>query len=130
MASPSSKLSPKQQAIADLTLARQHLGQQWLAVSELAHPSHLVQQSIKKHRLWWMSGALVCGFLGIRALLPRSKPKNRRDTHTKSAKTNGILALIASPLLGMARKAALSWLSSHFQRYLHSSVKSPSPPSS
>lgn len=123
MAGPSINLNAKQQAIADLASARARLGPQWNAVTQQASPSHIIQQSVKNHRLWWIGGALVAGFVGIRAVLPTSKSKNKRDSTAKSAKTGGILALIASPLLGMARKAALSWLATQFQLYLQSSVK-------
>jgi cell division protein FtsW (lipid II flippase) len=127
MASPNQALTPKQQAIADLAWVRSHLGDQWLTVTQQASPSHLVQQSIKKHQLWWIAGALLVGFFGVRALLPSSKLKNGRDTPVKSAKTKGLLALIASPLLGMARKAALSWLTTQFQLYVQSTVKPEQP---
>jgi len=123
MASPRKTLSPKQQAIADLEWARSQIGAQWVTVSQQASPSHLLQQSIKKHRPWWIGGAVVAGFLGIRALLPTAKNKNRRDTKAESVKTGGLIALIASPVLGMARKAALSWLTTQFQLYLQSTVK-------
>lgn len=127
MASSKELINAKQLAIAELAAARANLGPQWNALAQQARPTHIIQQSVKNHRLWWIGGALVAGFVGIRAILPASNTKNRRDTSAKSAKTSGILALIASPILGMARKATLSWLATQFQLYLQSTVKTERP---
>lgn len=121
-------LTPKQQAVADLEAARASLAPQWHAVTTAASPSALVRRSLLQHKAAWAAGAVVAGLLAIRWLLPAKHRKNGRDTPTKSAKTGSILALLASPLLGMARKAALSLLTQHLQSYLHPPISAKNPP--
>ena len=130
MASPQTTLTPKQQAIADLEAARASLTPHWQAVAASTSPAALVRRSILQHQVAWAAGAVVAGLIAIRWLLPFKQRKNGRDTPIKSAKTGSILALLASPLLGMARKAALSYLTQHVQNYLqsHSSAKNPPQP--
>jgi hypothetical protein len=123
-------LTPKQQAIADLEAARAGLRPHWQALTAAAHPKALVRRSVLQHPAAWAAGSLVAGFLAIRWLLPLKDRKNGRDTPVKSAKTGSLLALLASPLVGMARKAVLTYLTQNLQSYLrnHSSAKNPPPP--
>jgi hypothetical protein len=127
MAGPQIILTPKQQAIQDLASARSNLGPHWQNAAESLRPSNVIQQSVKKHRLAWAAGAMITGFLAVRMLLPSSQPKFERDTLAKSAKKSGIIALIATPFLGLARKAVLSFITDQVQHFVHNSVKDSRP---
>ncbi len=117
------KLTEKQRLLADLDAARAALGGQWRSATEWTRPAALLQTSLRRHRFWWAAGALVAGFAVVRALRRPSKRKNGRDTPAKSAKTGKMLALIATPLFGMARKALLSLAAKQFQFFMQSPVK-------
>ena len=111
-------MKTREQAIAELARARAQLTQDWQAAAEFARPSNLVRHSIQKHRAAWAAGALVAGFLAVRTLLPSKGSKNERDSTADIAKKSTFLALLASPLLGMARKSALSLATRQVQQFV------------
>lgn len=118
MAGSKAPLTPRQQALHDLALARTALGPQWQSATAIMRPAALIQSSVQKHRIAWVAGALITGFVAVRLLLPSAKPKNERDSQPKVGKKLGIIALIASPLLGMARTAVLSLVTTQVQNYI------------
>jgi hypothetical protein len=118
----------KQQALADLDQARLGMVQHWHAAADEIRPVNLVQQSIRKHRIGWAVAAAVAGFIAVRTFLPSSRRnKNGRDSQPRSAKTSGLIALIASPLLGLARQAVMSNLTKYLQQFVQSAVKAQRP---
>ena len=123
MAGSQTTLTPRQQALQDLAKARARLGPQWHDTAAQLSPSAMIQQSVTKHRAAWAVGALVTGFLAVRMLLPSSRRKNERDSLPNSAKKSGLIALIATPFLGMARKAVLSFITTQVQHFVQNSVK-------
>jgi threonine/homoserine/homoserine lactone efflux protein len=125
MAGPKAPLTPKQQALHDLALARSALGPQWQQATAFLRPAALIQSSVQKHRVAWAAGALVTGFVAVRLLLPSSRRKNERDSRPKSDKKSGLIALIANPLFGLASKAALSFVTTQVQNLIASHPKDP-----
>jgi hypothetical protein len=129
MAGSKSTLTPKQQALHDLASARNALGPQWQSATAIMRPASLIRSSLQKHRIAWAAGSLLLGFIAIRRLLPASRPKNERDSRPKSDKKSGLIALIVTPLFGMASKAALSFATSQLQNFISSQTKNPRSPS-
>lgn len=112
------RLTPKQQAIHDLELARNILGEELsLAAVELS-PRLMVQRSLKEHRWAWIGGAGVAGLVLVRLLMP-TRRKFERDNSAPSATKSGLIALILASMLGMVRRAALNYATQHAKSYLH-----------
>ncbi len=127
MAGSQTPLTPRQQALQDLADARASLGPLWQDATAQLSPATLIQHSVVKHRAAWAVGALVTGFLTVRMLIPSSRRKNERDSTDKSAKKSGLIALIATPFLGLARKAVLSFITTQVQHFVQNHVKDSKP---
>jgi hypothetical protein len=126
MAGSRKEMTPKQRAIADLEAARATLGGQLHGAANRFRPAVLLQENIRRHRIWWALGAAAVGLLAARLLVPSLRDaKNSGDTVVKSAKTGGILALLAAPVLGVARKAIVSWFLKQAPQILQSPFFSP-----
>lgn len=125
------KLTPKQQALKDLDEARTLLGVHVHLASEEWNPRHLVRRSLQKHLWAWVSVAGVGGLILWRVLMPSRSTKFGRDISGTSAKKSGLIALLMTPMLGMARQAALKYGTSFLQTYLQNHLSrhegSPSP---
>ncbi len=117
-------LTDKERILAEIDAARQQITAHSRGLAERARPANVIKHSLKTHSVWWAAGAVVAGFAAVRLLTPERQQKIRRDTEGKTAKKGKILALIATPLLGMARKAVLSYAAKQFQTFMHPSVKS------
>lgn len=115
---PTLKLTPKQQAVRDLEEARLLLGAHVQLASEAWNPRKLVQESVQNHLWAWLSAAGVGGLILWRILVPSHRTKFGRDISEASAKKSGLIALLMSPMLGMARQAALKYGTSFLQTYL------------
>jgi threonine/homoserine/homoserine lactone efflux protein len=127
MAGSPTTLTPRQQALQDLAKARASLRPQWHEAAAQLSPAALIQKSVTQHRAAWAVGALVTGFLAVRMLLPSSRRKNERDSPANSAKKSGLIALIATPFFGLARKAVLSFITTQVQHFVQKSVKDQRP---
>lgn len=112
------KLTPKQLALRDLEEARALLGANVQLASEAWNPKKLVQESVQKHLWAWVSAAGIGGLILWRVLVPSRPDKFGRDISEASAKKSGLIALLMSPMLGMARQAALKYGTSFLQTYL------------
>jgi hypothetical protein len=112
------KLTPKQLALRDLEEARTLLSVHVHLASEEWNPRVLVRQSMQKHLWAWVSAAAVGGLVLWRVLVPAPRAKIGRDISGASAKKSGLIALLMTPMLGMARQAALKYGSSFLQSYL------------
>ena len=112
------KLTPKQQALKDLDEARLLLGAHVQLASEAWNPRKLVQESVQNHLWTWLSAAGISGLILWRVLIPARPAKFGRDISEASAKKSGLIALLMSPMLGMARQAALKYGTSFLQTYL------------
>ena len=112
------KLTPKQQALKDLEQARALLGVHVHLASEAWNPRELMRQSLQKHLWAWVSAAGVGGLLLWRILMPSLQSKIGRDFSGASAKKSGFIALLMTPMLDIARQAALKFGTSFIQSYL------------
>jgi hypothetical protein len=92
-------------------------------------PAALIQSSIQKNRIAWAAGALITGFIAVRLLLPSSRRKNERDSRPKSDKKSGLIALLTTPLFGLASKAVLSFVTTQVQNIIANNSPSKKPPS-
>lgn len=120
MPGPATPLTDKQRLVAEIDALRTRLVQQSHLLAEHARPASVIKRSLRTHSLWWTAGAVAAGFAALRFLLPNRPSKIRRDTEGKPAKKGKLLALLATPLLGMARKAVVSYATKQLQAYLHS----------
>lgn len=111
-------MTPKQQALKDLDRARNLLASHLHLASEEFSPKAIAQRSWREHPWIWIGAAAFSGLLIVRNLLPSPKLKIERDNFGASATKGGLIALILSPMLGMARQAALKYGSQFLQNYL------------
>ncbi|HEY1051100.1 MAG TPA: hypothetical protein VGE39_15125 [Prosthecobacter sp.] len=111
-------MTPKQLALKDLENARTLLGSHLHLASEEFNPKVIVSRSLRQHPWIWVAGAAVTGLLLVRTLMPSKTPKIERDNFGASATKGGLIALILSPVLGMARQAAWKYASQYLQSYL------------
>ncbi|MDZ4289703.1 MAG: hypothetical protein U0984_17185 [Prosthecobacter sp.] len=112
------RLTPKQQAIHDLEAARNALGEHLCQAAEELNPRTMVRRSMQEHRWMWMAAAGVAGLGLVRLLMP-ARRKFERDNAAPSATKSGLIALILTAMLGMARRAALNFATQHAKSYLH-----------
>lgn len=117
-----SKMTDKERILAEIEAARGSMARHAALLAERARPVNAIKHSLRAHSHWWAAGALMAGLAAVRLLSPRHPQKIRRDTEGKTAKKGKILALIATPLLGMARKAVLSYAAKQFQAFTHPSA--------
>ncbi len=108
----------KARLLAELELARGEIARQAGSLAQRANPASLVKNSLRRHAPFWAAGAIIAGFATVRVLFRPRAQKNSRDSVGKTAKTGKILALIAMPLLSVARKAALSYATKQFQHFM------------
>lgn len=107
------RLTPKQQALRDLELARHDLARESGLAADEWSPRAVLARSFDNHRLLWIAGGLVAGLAAIRLLLPSAAPRGEDGfDHDLAARrrpsgglTGGIVGLLAGPLIQMGRKA-------------------------
>lgn len=111
-------MTPKQQALKDLDDARGLLVSHMQLAKNEFNPKLIVARSVKEHPLVWLGAAGMTGLLLVKALMPTRRPKIERDNSAASAKKGGLIALILSSVLVMARQAAWKYGSRYLQTYL------------
>lgn len=113
------QLTPKQQALKDLGVARAALAHHATLAARDWSPKAMISHSIERHRAWWIGGAVLAGLAAVRLLfISRGGANYRRDNSGASAKKSGLLALLLTPLLAYGRKAALNYGAQFAQSYL------------
>jgi hypothetical protein len=111
------RLTPKQQALRDLELARHELARESGLAADEWSPRAVLTRSFENHRMLWIAGSLVAGLAAIRLLLPSAasraedgfdheEPSRRRPS---GGLTGGIVGLLAGPLIQMGRKAVTEY---------------------
>ena len=111
-------MTAKQQALLDLARARKDLGDHLHLASQELNPRAIFMDSVRKHPWIWLGAASFAGLLAVRAVLPARGGKIERDNLTTSAKKSGLIALILTPMIAMARQSAWKYGSQYLQSYL------------
>jgi hypothetical protein len=111
------RLTPKEQALQNLETARAALGEHLYQAAAEFNPRTMVRQSMEQHRWGWIAGAAIAGLLLVRLVLPRRR-KFERDNAAASATKGGLIALILAPMLGMVRRAALTYATNYAKNQL------------
>lgn len=112
-------MTAKQQAIADLEAARAALAHHGHLAAEEWSPRAVVARSFEKHRIWWISGAVVAGMIAIRALRPAVSPHNGRDNPSAAAKNRAFLSFLLGPIIALGRRRVLDQATRIFESYFH-----------
>lgn len=121
MAQPqSASLNPKQQVLRDLELARASLAHHAGLAAREWSPRAMLSQSLERHRMWWIGGAVVAGLAAVKLIFSGSN--NRRDIPGVAAKNRGLLAFLIAPLLAYGRKAAMEYGTQILQSYISQKV--------
>ncbi len=118
-------LTAKEQALKDLDVARALLGNHLHLATEELNPRVILRRSLREHTWVWIAGAGIGGLLLVRSLLPSRAPKFGRDNFDASATKSGLIALILSPMLVMARQAAVKYGTEFLQSYLTQHLSRP-----
>ena len=120
------RLTPKQQALRDLELARHELARETGLVAEDWSPRAFMARSLERHRIFWIAGGVVAGLAAIKLLLPyRSSPVLDEDDDLELERpqpsrglSSGLLGLLAGPLISMGRKAVTNYGMQFVQNWL------------
>ena len=130
MASPQQeRLTPKQQAVHDLEHARASLAHHAAHAAEEWSPRAIFTRSVEKHRAVWIGVAAIAGLAVLKSVWPWRGAHHPSNDSFNSVKRSGLMALLLSPLLALARKSLLSYGSQWFETYLHQKI-SPNAPES
>lgn len=113
------QVTAKQQALADLEAARAALAHHGHLVAEEWSPRAVIGRSFEKHRVWWLSGAVVAGIIAIRALRPAVSINNGRDKPVASAKNRALLSFLVGPVMALGRRRLLDQATRIFESYFH-----------
>jgi len=111
MAGSAEREAIKQRALLALEDSRRALTGEMSRVSVLWHPKQFLQASVQKHRIAYIIGAALAGFVALRVLLmPRTRSTGGRLT--------GIMGALLWPLLrGPALQFAGRYLSSYLPQF-------------
>ena len=121
------RLTPKQQALRDLELARHDLARETGLVAEEWSPRAVLTRSFERYRMLWIAGGVVAGLAAIKLLMPSGSSRdedsfdedeNDRPVPSRSL-SSGLLGLVAGPLINMGRKAVTSYGMQFVQSWLH-----------
>ena len=113
------QVTAKQQALADLEAARASLAHHGHLAAEEWSPRAVIGRTFEKHRIWWLSGAVVAGIIAIRALRPAVSPHNGRDNPISTAKNRAFLSFLMGPLIALGRRRVLDQATRIFESYFH-----------
>ncbi|TDU69351.1 hypothetical protein EI77_03004 [Prosthecobacter fusiformis] len=111
-------MTPKQQALKDLDYARIQLSTHLQLAGEEFNPKFILTRSVRSHPFVWIGVAAAGGLLIVRFLMPPKHAKIERDNLTASATKSGLIALILTPVIAMARQTAWKYGSQFLQSYL------------
>lgn len=111
------RLTPKQQALRDLELARHDLARETGLVAEEWSPRAVMARSFERYRYLWIAGGVVAGLAAIKLLMPsgssRDEDRYDEDENDRPAPSrslrSGLLGLVAGPLINMGRKAVTNY---------------------
>lgn len=119
---PQESLTPKQQALHDLEEARGALAHHAGHVAEEWNPKAIVTRSVQKHRAVWLGAAVIAGAAVLKLVWPSGGAGHRHEPYLSESKSRGLLALLLSPLIGLARKSIMHYGTQWVENYLQSKV--------
>ncbi len=124
---PQERLTPKQQALHDLEYARASLAHHASHAAEEWSPRAIFTRSVEKHRAVWIGAAAIAGLAVLKAIWPSGGARTTHANAFTGTKSRSWLALLIGPLLGLARKYALSYGSQMVETYLRQRVSPNNP---
>ncbi len=129
MASPQQEpLTPKQQALHDLEYARASLAHHAVHAAEEWSPRAIITRSVHKHRAVWIGAAVIAGLAVVKAVWPsRSAQHYVQEGISSTARNSGWMALLLTPLIGLARKSVMNYGAQWLETYLRQKI-SPNAP--
>jgi hypothetical protein len=111
-------LTPKQQALHDLEYARASLAHHAAHAAQEWTPQAIFTRSVQKHRAVWIGAAAIAGLAVLKAILPSRGGPPPSGGSFSNAKRSGMLALLLSPLLALARRSVMSYGTQWVETYL------------
>lgn len=120
-------LTPKQQVLHDLEHARASLAHHASHAAEEWSPKAIFTRSLQKHRAVWMGAAAIAGLAVLKSLWPSRSSHRLHENISSGARSSGWMALLLTPLIGLARKAVMNYGAQWVQSYLHQKI-SPNAP--
>jgi hypothetical protein len=119
------RLTPKQQAMRDLELARAELAQQSGLVADEWSPRAVMARSFERYRVAWIAGGVVAGLAVLKLVLPSSSRAVEDDYEDADERpvepvlrSAGLISRLTLPLVMMGRKAVLNYGMQFVQSWL------------
>lgn len=120
------RLTPKQQALRDLELARHELARETGLVAEEWSPRAVMARSFERYRYIWIAGGVVAGLSAIKLLMPSGSSRDADEDDDLEIErpqpsrglSSGLLGLLAGPLISMGRKAVTNYGMQFVQNWL------------
>jgi hypothetical protein len=120
------RLTPKQQALRDLELARHELARETGLVAEEWSPRAVLTRSFERYRMLWIAGGVVAGLATIKLLMPSGSSRDDDNFDDDEIERpppprglgRGLLGLMAGPLINMGRKAVTNYGMQFVQSWL------------
>jgi sensor c-di-GMP phosphodiesterase-like protein len=119
---PQKSLTPKQQALHDLEEARASLAHHAAHAVEEWSPRAIFTRSVEKHRGVWIGAAVIAGLVVLKAIWPSKRSSQSSESSFAKARHSGWIALLLSPLIGLARKSAMNYGSQLVESYLRQKI--------
>lgn len=117
MARRKQQVNAKEQALHDLQAARVALAHHGRLAAEEWSPRAVIGRSFEKHRIWWLSGALVAGIIVIRGLRSPVSANNGRDIPVAAAKNRTLWSFVLGPAIALGRRKMLDQATQIFESY-------------
>ncbi|MEZ5388011.1 MAG: hypothetical protein R3F13_21090 [Prosthecobacter sp.] len=122
-------MNAKEQALQDLQAARVALAHHGRLAAEEWSPRAVIGRSFEKHRIWWLSGALLAGLIVIRGLRSPVSTNNGRDIPVVAAKNRTLWSFVLGPVIALGRRKVLDQASQFFESYFKHQFSPNTPPS-
>lgn len=115
MAGAAEREAVKQRALLALDEARRALAGEMTHFRPYMHPGQLLKDNVRKHRIAYILGAAVAGFVALRVLLAPRAASNAQSTR---GRLMGILTAALWPLVrGPVLQLATRYLSVYLQPF-------------
>lgn len=102
-------LTPKQQALRDLEIARADLARSTVLLTDEWSPKAVISRSLEKYRGLWIGGAAVAGLAAMKWLLPSAADEKNTRRGGDESRSGGLAGLLKLPLLFFGKKAVMNY---------------------